>query len=568
MFKGNFKLRGKILTLIITSLLLLGALIFSVVYFQVRSVVVYNLNTSLDSYIKLSYDMINLKYPGDWKVDGGKLYKGNKLINDDTEFVDSVQQATNSPATIFLGDTRISTNVINNGSRAIGTKVSPEVKTEVLEKGKEFTGEVLVVDKKHQAKYVPIKDTSGKNIGIWFIGIEKVKIDNQVNKLMLLIGFIILVIITIAVLISIIFANRIVLNIRKIQASLRKISEGDLSEECIVTSRDETSDISNSINSMRSNIATLVSQITNSSINLLEKSEVLSSTSEEIAASSEEVSSAIHEVSEGSSTQATDLVDITSILNNFSVKLSTVVLELDNINKTSKNIDTLAGKSTDELSSLSKSVDGITNSFNEFVNKISLLGDNMNQITQITGVINNIAAQTNLLALNAAIEAARAGESGRGFAIVADEIRKLAEQSKLSSESINMLINNINIETSAMIQSSASMNAELKNQVNIINSAVYSFEEILSAIGLMLPKIESVSTETIIIDTDKNSIVEKIEMLSSLSEQIAASSEEISASSEQVSTSTVEVSAAAQTVNELTTTTMELVRKFKITKNS
>ena len=132
------KLRKKILLMVTSLLLLLGISTFVIVYVNVDNIIINNLNSSLNSYIKLSHDLLEERYPGDWSVEGDKLYKGSKLINGDSVFVDEIKAATNSPTTIFLGDTRISTNVLRDGDRALGTKASPEVVEVVLKQGEEF----------------------------------------------------------------------------------------------------------------------------------------------------------------------------------------------------------------------------------------------------------------------------------------------------------------------------------------------------------------------------------------------------------------------------------------------
>ena len=121
---SKLKLKGKILVMTISLLVVLGVSVFGVVFSQIKNLVVNNLNTSLNSYVNLAESILDEKYPGNWKVEGDKLYKGNTIINNNTEFVDTVKEATNSPTTIFLGDTRVATNVITDGKRAVGTKVS------------------------------------------------------------------------------------------------------------------------------------------------------------------------------------------------------------------------------------------------------------------------------------------------------------------------------------------------------------------------------------------------------------------------------------------------------------
>ena len=211
-----------------------------------------------------------------------------------------------------------------------------------------------------------------------------------------------------------------------------------------------------------------------------------------------------------------------------------------------------------------QTLDNITISFNDLITKISSLGKDINKINEITNIIKGIAAQTNLLALNASIEASRAGEAGRGFSVVAGEIRKLAEQSKDSSESINLLISNISNNTNIMLQATDEMDNELSNEVAIINNSVDSFKRIIQSIDEVIPKIGQVSMAAINIDTEKNTIIEKIEVVSAASEEISASTEEISAASEEMNAATDEVTSAADILNNMTKEMMEQVNKFKL----
>ena len=561
---SKLKLKGKILLIMISLITILGVSIFSVVYVQVKSLVVKNLNTSLESYVKLGDNLLDKKYPGDWRVDGEKLYKGSTLINEDTAFVDELKEATNSPVTIFLGDTRIATNVVKDGKRAVGTKVSKEVAEVVLKEGKEFVGTATVLDSLYQAKYVPIKNSSDSVIGILFIGIEKAQIDFQINKLMLTIGIITLGIIVIAAIIITIFTNSIVKNVTKIVDSLNKLSDGDLTEICNVDSSDETADIAKSLNSMSSNIYSLVSKIKGNSVELRDRGENLSAISEEMSASSEEVARAIQDVAKGAGTQAEDLMQVTSNLNNFGEAIERIVGDIGNIDTSSKSIGEMAGISNQDMSFLVQSVESINATFNDFMSKINMLGQNIEKINSITNMINSIADQTNLLALNAAIEAARAGESGRGFAVVAEEIRKLAEQSKVSSQDINNLVSSISKDSGNIISSADGMNSVLRSQMGIINNTMTSFKKIIESVNSIIPMIESASLSAASIKTEKDSIVNNIESLSAIAEEVSASSEEIAASSEEMSASSQEVTATAQVLSTMTEDMMMLVDMFKV----
>jgi methyl-accepting chemotaxis protein len=122
----------------------------------------------------LGYSLLDGKYPGDWSVRDEKLYKGEQMIEGETTVVDEIKKSTNSVATIFRGNTRVATCVLkDDGSRAVGTKVAPEVEAAVLKGGDSFIGTAKVVGKPYQTKYSPIRDKSGTIIGMWFVGVDK-----------------------------------------------------------------------------------------------------------------------------------------------------------------------------------------------------------------------------------------------------------------------------------------------------------------------------------------------------------------------------------------------------------
>jgi methyl-accepting chemotaxis protein len=213
---------------------------------------------------------------------------------------------------------------------------------------------------------------------------------------------------------------------------------------------------------------------------------------------------------------------------------------------------------------LTLSIENISSTFNTFINGIMSLNQNITKINEITGLINGIAEQTNLLALNASIEAARAGEAGRGFAVVADEIRKLAEQSKVSSDNISKLISGVAHESNNINSNANIVNDEFKNQIELINTAVSNYEEILMAVNEVIPQIEEVNHSAQNLNGGKDSILNRLEGVSTIAQEVSAASEEISASTEEMETSTDEVANTSKQLNEMAKDIITEVNKFKL----
>ncbi|BDR84011.1 methyl-accepting chemotaxis protein [Clostridium tetani] len=353
-------------------------------------------------------------------------------------------------------------------------------------------------------------------------------------------------------------------NLKEIDTILKEMAEGNLHIEIESYGKNEFEviklHIKNTINSFGEMIKSLKSKI-----NLINSSsENLSAISEEMASSTENISTAIEGVAKGTGEQAENLVDITNILDSFGYSIKNLVEGLNHLKSISDEIGGTAKASSGKMKDLEEAFGYVGQAFKSFIEKINTLGENILKIDEITEVINSIAEQTNLLALNAAIEAARAGESGRGFAVVAEEIRELAEQSKISSNNISNLIDGISKDTKNIVEDTGNIDEKLEASSEVIHDSLISFENIILSIGEVVPKIDYLAGSASNIDNEKNSVFENIEGASSIAEEVSASSEEISASSEEMNASSQEVANTANDLSELTGKLQEEISKFKV----
>ncbi|EKS4343973.1 methyl-accepting chemotaxis protein [Clostridium sporogenes] len=428
--------------------------------------------------------------------------------------------------------------------------------------GKEGTGQYKYKGAEKYISYSPMKST-GWSLAIYAPKNEILKEVAEITRNIIIVS---ILGIGIALVCIWFISTQISNNLISMRDSLNIVATGDLTTNVnsnIEKEKDEIGHMAKALSKTVLSIGNMINSLKGNSFNIDDKANNLAAISEEFTATTENVSTAIQEVATGATNQAQALTEIVSMLNDFSDKINSTVNNIVEIDGMSKEIDEKANVSNKDMKELLNSIENLTKVFENFETKIWTMESNVQKINEITNLINDIAEKTNLLALNAAIEAARAGESGKGFAVVAEEIRKLAEMSRKSSEDIYNIVNGVLEDTKDMVKSSNEVNEKLNGQKSTADEAMNSFMEISKSVTNMIPKIRNINNSANIIEKNKNEILNKSETIASISEEISASAEEISASSEEMSASSEEVANTAQSLNEMTQDMLNEMNKFK-----
>jgi methyl-accepting chemotaxis protein len=378
--------------------------------------------------------------------------------------------------------------------------------------------------------------------------------------------FQIIVIIAIILLIfpSVLVISIIKKSIKSMTLHINILSQGDLTHKIKTEFKNEFGIMEKKLSTAIGSINKMLFSIKSSETTLGEESQHLSRISSKMSLSSEEISKTIVEITRGISLQCEDLISINNSLQDFGNKIESVSQATEYVKTDTEKINKLAASSNEELQNLIQSGASIVSVFDNMLNKVSELNSSILQITNFTIIIKDIAERTNLLSLNASIEAARAGEAGRGFSVVAEEIRKLADQAQSSSKDIEKLISVISSETSAVVSTSKSASLDLNSQIGIIGDSATTFKSILLSIDNIFPKIQSVSEYIIALQDEKIELINMVETATSVSQEITASAEEISASTQEVNALSEEVASAAKSLEILSNNTLLKINEFKI----
>ncbi|MED2942602.1 HAMP domain-containing methyl-accepting chemotaxis protein [Bacillus swezeyi] len=352
--------------------------------------------------------------------------------------------------------------------------------------------------------------------------------------------------------------------IKDIQALFAQTEQGDFTVEGTYQSKDELGLLTASFNKMVTGVRAIIETVGETSHQVASSSQQLSASADESTKASEYISTTIQELAAGSEQQADSVENSRTVIKGMTEFAGRISSNAEKAAATADQTAQMSLEGTKAINKVSVQMQSINETVVSLSEAFKHLTERSNEIGNITEVITSIAEQTNLLALNAAIEAARAGEQGKGFAVVADEVRTLAEQSARSAEQITKLIAIIQNDTKQTMNTVISATGEVKEGLVVVNEAGGAFHKIENSITEVVTQINDVTNLVKNLTAGTSEIETAITGVKEVAETAAESTQTVSAATQEQLASMEEIAAASQILAQNAEELQHLIQKFKI----
>jgi methyl-accepting chemotaxis protein len=364
-----------------------------------------------------------------------------------------------------------------------------------------------------------------------------------------------------------VFSKSFAANFKILNEGAERLSDGDLSRKLRLRKglfSDETEDLANSLNLVVASLRNLVGQIRTCSVNVNELSLSQATTAEEMTATAHEVAGSIEQISRGAETQAEMVERASRVIREMAEQIDLVAASASDLSISAEETTLSAREGEGMTATALEKLKQVLSQIEENGAMFDSFSDQVQKIGTIIDVITGIAQKTNLLALNATIEAARAGEYGHGFAVVAEEVSKLADSTSISAGEITRLIESTREQSLKVQQSMAESVKSIaagREAVDITGSA---FKEIIEKAEAAQLKSVSICQLTEKQTSGAQAIVAAIEEIARVTEDNAASTEEVSAATEEQTASMEEMTFASQRLSKLADELLVSVSRFNL----
>ena len=446
-------LKKKILSVAILPILLLGTVTIIITLTQTKNALINEVQDSLRGTAAATLAAYDQNAGNYLRAENGDVWKGGYNISKSENLLDNIKKKTGMDVTVFYGKERIMTSAKDsNGERILGSPAGDVIVEKVLQGGEEYFSSAVSLDgTMNYGYYIPVyqKGTNTNPIGMIFVGTDKEVKNATINSILRIVIFSVIAVVMVCIVIAVIISMSITRSLKKGIGAVQKVAAGELGnpiDKTMLDRKDEIGDLAISIDTLQKALRDIITKIAQSTDKLAFEADALGATANETNSTMKQVENAVSSITGNISEQAKTTKSTTENIVLMGEQIGVTSSEVGLLNQNADRMRQSSEQATTTIKQLRQINSEVEKSIETITAQINVTNDSAQRIRAATEMITSIAEETNLLSLNASIEAARAGENGRGFAIVATQIQKLAEQSNESSHMIeertNDLINN------------------------------------------------------------------------------------------------------------------------------
>lgn len=562
------KMKTKILILALLPLICLGLATMLIGNNKITEVVTDSIENGLRASAVSVRDTLKYVDEGSYQLAEGILYKGEFNVSEAVEIADNLKKASDTDITIFFGDTRYMTSVINEqGERVIGTQAGEAVIQKVLVEGKEhFATNVDVVGQPYFGYYLPLYDGDAV-VGMVFAGMPQADAQAQIDGIIALLAMVTGVVIIICAVLIFLVVQKMVKELHKGEKALEQVAQGKLNIEVDKKSlkrKDEIGNINRAILKVKDELLEMISIIKAQSNALSASSDKLHRDTDVTTEHVSQVERAVEEIAEGAGGQAEETQTATEAIILMGNMIEETANDIETINRNAVSIKQRGEVTIETLKQLEKINNQAKDSIDIIYEQTNVTNESAQKIKEAIDLITEIAEETNLLSLNTSIEAARAGEQGRGFAVVAAQIQKLAEQSNDSARQIESIVLSLIADSDKAVETMDEVKQIMLKQTENVAETDAQVRQVIEDVEQSIVAIGEVAVKTDKINETRAGVVDTVQNLSAIAEENAASTQETSAAVTQVSSIIAEIADNAKQLKDISIELDNSMRMFEV----
>ncbi len=379
---------------------------------------------------------------------------------------------------------------------------------------------------------------------------------------MLIISVIVLLISLVS---AILISNSVTHPIRQLVVLVENMAAGKLNQELKSNNnRDEIGHLMRSFNAMHDSLSNLIGNVKGASVHVDETSTLLNGNALGATQITEEVAKTVGEIAEGANTQSEDTYIAQERMTTLAHTIHDNGLRSERLVTVSDRINVRTQEGIKSINALTETTGASEQALFDIFNVVEKTNENAMEIAQISQMIAQISEQTNLLALNASIESARAGEAGHGFAVVAEEIRKLAEESAKTTTEIDKMLKELIKRSSGAKKTGETIKELIVKQREQVTLTKFKYDAIGEAIKASTQEIHQIGEISQRMEVNREDVVKVLDSLARIAQTNAASTQEASASAEEMLSTMEEVTSASEILSGLANELNQLIQYFQV----